>query len=180
MPRKQDLQALSQLLRYLKGAPTFGIQLAKTPTDISLIGYVDSSFNDCEDAKSTEAYIFYYAGTPVSWTSRKQDIVATGSTIAEYIALDGAVREALYLKKILIQLDLMNETHPNPITIYIDSDNAVAILKKDVYNKGTKWLDVKYQFVKDALKQKQISIRLIASKENPADALTKALSKVEF
>jgi hypothetical protein len=47
-------------------------------------------------------YFTNYAGAPVSWSSRKQDIVATGSTVAEYIALDGAVREALYPRKILL------------------------------------------------------------------------------
>jgi hypothetical protein len=92
------------------------------------------------------------------------------------------VREGLYLKKILIQLRLLDDTKPTPIPIPIctDSDNAVAILKKDSYNKGTKWLDVKYQFVKHAMKTKQIDIQLIDSKENPADALTKALPKVDF
>ncbi|KAJ5926177.1 hypothetical protein N7516_007950, partial [Penicillium verrucosum] len=63
-PRKQDLEALSQLLRYLKGAPDYGVKLAVK--EDGLIGYVDSSYNDCEDGKSTEAYIFYYAGAPVS------------------------------------------------------------------------------------------------------------------
>ena len=181
-PRKEDLQALSQLLRYLKGAPDYGIRLADSSKSNGLIGYVDSSFNDCEDGKSTEAYVFYYARAPISWSSRKQDIVATGSTIAEYIALDGAVREGLYLKKILIQLRLLDDTKPTPIPIPIctDSDNAVAILKKDSYNKGTKWLDIKYQFVKHAWKEKQIDIQLIDSKENPADTLTKALPKVDF
>jgi hypothetical protein len=90
------------------------------------------------------------------------------------------VREAFYLKKILLQLRLLDDTKPIPIPICTDSDNAVAILKKDSYNKGTKWLDVKYQFVKHAMKTKQIEIQLIDSKENPADALTKALLKVDF
>jgi hypothetical protein len=67
-----------------------------------------------------------------------------------------------------------------PIRIYTDSDNAVAILKKDSYNKGTKWLDIKYQFVKYTLKTKQIEIHLIDSKDNPVDTLTKALLKVDF
>jgi hypothetical protein len=88
------------------------------------------------------------------------------------------VREAFYLKKILLQLRLLDDIKPIPI--YTDSDNAVAILKKDSYNKGTKWLDMKYQFVKHAMKTKQIDIQLIDSKENPADALTKALPKVDF
>jgi hypothetical protein len=43
-----------------------------------------------------------------------------------------------------------------------------------------RWLDVKYQFVKHAWKEKQIDIQLIDSKDNPADALTKALPKVDF
>jgi hypothetical protein len=88
------------------------------------------------------------------------------------------VREAFYLKKILLQLRLLDDMKPIPICT--DSDNTVAILKKDSYNKGTKWLDVKYQFVKHAWKKKQIDIQLIDSKENPVDALTKALPKVDF
>lgn len=132
-PRKQDLEALSQMLRYLKGAPDYGIQLTKDPNH-DLIGYVDASYNDCEDGKSTEAYVFYYAGAPISWSSRKQDIVATWSTVAEYIALDGAVRDASYLVKVLRQLDLFED--PNfQIPICTDSDTAVAILRNDAYKK---------------------------------------------
>ncbi|KAJ5922675.1 hypothetical protein N7516_010378 [Penicillium verrucosum] len=51
------------LLRYLKGAPDYGVKLAVK--EDGLIGYVDSSYNDYEDGKSTEAYIFYYTGAPV-------------------------------------------------------------------------------------------------------------------
>jgi hypothetical protein len=42
-----------------------------------------------------------------------------------------------------------------------DSDNAVAILKKDSYNKGTKWLDIKYQFVKHAWNWNRSWLRVI-------------------
>ena len=175
-PRKQDLEALSQMLRYLMGTPNYGIQIAKDPKQ-GLIGYVDASYNDCEDGKSTEAYVFYYAGAPISWSSRKQDVVATGSTVAEYIAMDGAVREALFLVKLLQQLHLETTFQ---VPICTDSDNAVAILKNDAYKKSTKWLDVKYHFVRHAWRENWIDIRVIDSKDNPADALTKALPKVDF
>jgi hypothetical protein len=33
---------------------------------MNLIGYIDSSFNDYEDRKSTEVYIFYYTRAPIS------------------------------------------------------------------------------------------------------------------
>ncbi|KAJ5685886.1 hypothetical protein N7536_008505 [Penicillium majusculum] len=168
---------VGKILRYLIGTPKYGLQLAKDPKR-GLIGYVDTSYNDCEDGKSTEAYVFYYAGAPISWSSRKQDVVATGSTVAEYIALDGAVREALYLMKLLQQLHL--EETGFQIPICTDSDNAVAILKNDAYKKSTKWLDVKYHFIRHAWKENWIDIRIINSKDNPADALTKALPKTDF
>ncbi|OQD69300.1 hypothetical protein PENPOL_c002G08114 [Penicillium polonicum] len=172
-PRKQDLEALSQMLRYLKGAPDYGIQLAKDPNQ-DLIGYVDASYNDCEDGKSTEAYVFYYAGAPIPWSSRKQDVVATGSTVAEYIALDGAVPEALYLVKILRQLDLFED--PNfQVPICTHSDTAVAILRNDAYKKSTKWLDIKYPFVKHAWKEKWVDIRIIGSKNDPAEMPSRRL-----
>ena len=36
-----------------------------TTSDIKLIGYIDSSFNDYEDRKSTEVYVFYYTRAPI-------------------------------------------------------------------------------------------------------------------
>lgn len=87
------------------------------------------------------------------------------------------MRETLYLVKILQQLYLEPEIRA---PICTDSDNAVAILKNDAYKKSTKLLDDKYHFVKHAWKEKWIDIRIIDSKNNPADALTKALPKVGF
>ena len=88
------------------------------------------------------------------------------------------MREALYLLKILRQLDLKGDKVQVPI--YTNSDNAVVILKNNIFKKSTKWLDIKYHFVKHAWKAKWIDIRVIDSKSNPADALTKALQKVDF
>lgn len=98
-----------------------------------------------------------------SFTQTPRDRIP--STIAKYVSLDGVVLEDLYLRKLLIQLHLLEDT-TKPIQIYTDSDNAVTILKKDAYNKSTKWLDIKYQFVKHALKSKHINIPLIDTKEN--------------
>ena len=64
--------------------------------------------------------------------------------------------------------------------ICTDSNNAIAILKNDAYKKSTKWLDIKYHFVCYAWRQNWIDIRIINSKDNPTDALTKALPKVDF
>jgi hypothetical protein len=68
---------------------------------------------DCKDDESTESYIFYYAEASISWSSRKQDLVAPSSTVAEYVTLDGAVREALYLMKALNTVEVAGGTNSN-------------------------------------------------------------------
>lgn len=81
----------------------FGILLGRTHTNLhshDLHGYVDASYQDCEDGKSTEAFISYYGGGPVSWSSRKKEIVARSITVAEYVAFDAAIREYMWLLKI--------------------------------------------------------------------------------
>ncbi|KAJ5971830.1 uncharacterized protein N7479_001748 [Penicillium vulpinum] len=88
-PRIEDQEAVKQLIRYIKGTMNLGILLGKDST--GLAGYVDASYQDCEDGKSTEGFIFFYAGGPVSWSSRKEDIVARSSTTAEYVAYDAAI-----------------------------------------------------------------------------------------
>jgi hypothetical protein len=54
------------------------------------------------------------------------------------------------------------------------------MLTKDTFSKAKKWLSIRYQFEKDAMKINVIEIRLIGARENHADALPKALPTVDF
>lgn len=127
----------------------------------------------------SEAYIFFYAGSPISWASRKEEIVARSSTSAEYVALDGAVREAMWLHKVMVQMGIRQEGDL-PITIFTDSDNAFTIMKKDNYAKATKWLDARYHFVRHAVRAGIVSLMLLPREDSIADALTKPLGRERF
>jgi hypothetical protein len=83
----------------------------------------------------------------------------------------------MWLRKIMTQMGIHQEL---PITLYTDSDNAVTIMKKDNYSKATKWIDVRYHFVRHAVRQGVISMQLIPSTDNIADALTKPLGRELF
>ena len=74
----------------------------------------------------------------------------------------------------------MGKRQKLPITLYSDSDNAVSIMKKDNYSKGTKWVDARYHFVRHAVREGIIKLELIASTQNIADALTKPLARELF
>lgn len=59
---------------------------------------------DSADRKSVAGYIFIFASRPITWRSKKQDVVAQSTAEPENIALALAVKEALWIRK-LSQLD---------------------------------------------------------------------------
>jgi hypothetical protein len=60
----------------------------------------------------------------VSWCSRKQSSVALSTTEEEYIALSVAVREVVWLYKLLTNLF---ENEMDPTTIHCDNQSCVKL-----------------------------------------------------
>jgi hypothetical protein len=42
------------------------------------------------------------AGASITWSFKKQSFVAPSSTIAEFCALDAAIKEAIWLRKLAV------------------------------------------------------------------------------
>ena len=150
MPDKIDEEAAKSLLRYLKNHKNLGIELGIKP-DEGLAAYVDASFGDNDDGKSTNAYVITFAGAPISWSSKKQTFTATSTTVAEFAAFTPVVKEILWLRKLLTSLGT-DQQHPTPI--YSDSDNAIDILKRPGYKSSVKWIDTRYFFVRDEMEKR--------------------------
>ena len=73
----------------MKGTLEYGI-LFPRKTDqktMSLLGYSDSDWcGNKTNRKSTTGYLFKFLGALISWSSKKQSVVALSSCEAEYIA----------------------------------------------------------------------------------------------
>jgi hypothetical protein len=96
-----NLHLAKGYLRYLKGTLYDGIQYRRDD-DITLTGYSDSDYaGDKTDRKSTTGFVFMMNGSPISWCSQQQPVVAASSTGAEYVALAAAAREAVWMQQFL-------------------------------------------------------------------------------
>lgn len=70
------------------------------------MGYSDSDWaGSVDDMKSTSRYAFTLGSGRFSWNSKKQEVVAQSSAEAEYIAAAVATNQALWLRKILRDLE---------------------------------------------------------------------------
>ena len=63
-----------------------------------------------------------------------------------------------------------------PISIYSDSQSAIALSKNPIYHSKVKHIDVSYHFTREKLNEGLIKLIFCASKDNLADIFTKALN----
>ncbi|CAM8956645.1 unnamed protein product [Rhodiola kirilowii] len=103
-PQQSHLLAAKRILRYISGTSDYGIMYSHTE-EFCLTGYTDSDWaGDVETRKSTSGYAFYLGDGVVSWSSKKQQVVALSTAEAEYIAVTTAAYQAVWLRLILEDL----------------------------------------------------------------------------
>ena len=93
---------------------------------------------------------------------------------AENIALCSAAQEAIWIKRLLIDLGVKVE---KAVKILEDNQGAIAIAKNPVNHSRTKHFNIKYHFVRDSVHNNIITLDYCASEDMVADILTKPLSR---
>ncbi|KAK8936281.1 hypothetical protein KSP39_PZI013961 [Platanthera zijinensis] len=172
-PSSEHLTAAKRVLRYLKGTKNFGLTY-KEEEEPALIGYTDSDWGgDADDRRSTSGYIFMLGSNLISWSSRKQKIVALSSAEAEYVAACSAASEAVWLQKLLQDLCVRKEKEV-PV-LWCDNIAAIGITKNPVFHNRTKHIDLKFHFLKDLVASNKIEMKYCPTTKQIADILTKPL-----
>ncbi|KAH9780501.1 hypothetical protein KPL71_008103 [Citrus sinensis] len=94
---------------------------------------------DLDNRRSTTSFVFTMYGGAVSWKASLQSVVALSTTEAEYIGLTEAVKEAKWIRGIISELGLIQDTIP----IYCDSSSAIQLSRNSKYDERTKHVDVR-------------------------------------
>lgn len=124
-PTNDNWTALKRILRYVQGTKDFKLEYQRNRTQENLTVYVDSDWaSDAEDRKSTSGFLLKVHGNTVQWCSRKQAMVTLSSTETEYVAACAAAQEAVWLAKILVDLNVQDVY---PIEIFEDITKAVYL-----------------------------------------------------
>nr|GEU36030.1 uncharacterized mitochondrial protein AtMg00810-like [Tanacetum cinerariifolium] len=86
-PKASHLHAVQRIFRYLKGKPYLGLWYPKDSL-FDLVAYSDSDYAGASlDRKSTTKGCQFLGCRLISWQCKKQTVVATSSTEAEYVAI---------------------------------------------------------------------------------------------
>nr|GEX37872.1 putative ribonuclease H-like domain-containing protein [Tanacetum cinerariifolium] len=104
-PKASHLHAVKRIIRYLKGRPHLGLWYPKyLPFD--LVADSDSDYaGACPDRKSTTRGCQFFRCRLISWQCKKQTVVATSSTEAEYVA---AASYCAQVEKVVIRVNVVD------------------------------------------------------------------------
>ena len=110
---------------------------------------------------------------PISWSSKKQRVVALSTCEAELYAEAAAIQEVLWLRDLLAELGLHVQFGS---LVYGDNQSTLAVSQNGVKSDRTKHVDVKYHFITQTVEEGAVKLKWIPTAEQQADIFTKALA----
>ena len=123
-------------------------------------GYSNSSHNvDEDDGRSTSGNFFYFANSPITWSSHKQETVALSSCEAEFMAATDAAKQAIWLQDLLEEI---TGTESKKVSIMIDNKSAIALTKNHVFHGRSKHIHHRYHFIRECVDKGMIEVHHVA------------------
>ncbi|GJV26643.1 putative ribonuclease H-like domain-containing protein [Tanacetum coccineum] len=155
-PKTSHLSAVKRIFRYLKGKPKLGLWYPRE-SSFDLESYSDSDYAGANlDRKSTTGGCQFLGRRLITWQCKKQTIVATSTTEAEYVAAASCYGQVLWIQNQMLDygFNFMNTK------IYIDNKSTICIVKNPVYHSKTKHIAIRHHFIRDAYEKKLIQKEL--------------------
>ncbi|XP_070660531.1 uncharacterized mitochondrial protein AtMg00810-like [Malus domestica] len=175
-PRKQHLQAAKRVLRYLKGTISAGLWFKKG--SLNLTAFSNADWAGCTfHRRSTSGYYVFWGSNLISWSAKKQSIVARSSTEAKYRSLAHTAAEITWIYKIFSDIDFSLSQVP---TLWCDNISAISLASNPVFHAQTKHIEIDYHYIRELVLAKLLTFQFVCSQDQLADIHTKFLSKSRF
>lgn len=167
-------QAVKRIFRYLRGTTELRLRYTSDNAE-EMHAFTDADWaSEVDDRRSCSGYVLKMANAAISWASKRQPIVALSSTEAEYIALSSAVKEIIWTRQLLEEID---GKLGRPTTLYCDNQSTIKLAASDAFRPRTKHIDIRFHHVREKIEDKTIDVDFLSTTKMIADSLTKAVNK---
>jgi hypothetical protein len=93
------------------------------------------------------------------------------------IALYALVKETLWVRNML---EWTGYKQPRPTTVWCDNNSVVRNSGEGAQRNKTKHMDIKYMFIREAVRRGLVEVKYIGTSQMVADALTKGLGWIRY
>ncbi len=164
---------LKRVLKYVATHPSYCIKLGADSTELNV--YSDASYGEHNDGRSHSGMFLSLGanGGPILIKSKKQSLVTQSSTEAEMLALVEAIKRALPVARLLVELGFNKR-----IAMTVHQDNLstmhLANVGEGVGGKA-KHFRVRYHFIKELIQEGVIDLKHCKTDDMIADIMTKPM-----
>jgi len=174
---------LGRLVAYVGKTAHYTLRMVRSFLDkeeeITPIVHSDA---DLAEPRSQSGSVLFLSGPngtymPIAWQSKKQSLCADSVAISETIALHVAVREYLLLAEVL------KTDRSKALQVFADNSSCLRLAARGTSRAASilqKAIRLRIGFLRDLREMGIVAFGHVRTKENRADALTKALSEAKL
>ncbi len=171
-PQEEDWCRVKRLARYLMGRPRLIQKFAWQVKPKWLSVFTDANWGGCKKTRrSTSAGCVMNGKHTIKSWSKTQATVATSSAEAELYAVARGTQEAMASLTMLREFNIIFTAK-----LFTVASAALAISQREGLGK-LKHINVQWLWIQDISKRGMVWYHKVAGSENPADAMTKYLTK---
>ena len=176
-PSNSHWKVLKRILRYIRGTISLGLYYTKSD-NYQLVEYSHSDWcENVDDWKSTSGYVFFMGHTTFTWLSKKQPIVTLSTCEAEYVVASWCVCHEVWLRNLLSKLEMKQE---KGTMIQVDNKSVIELAKNLVNHERSKHIDVRFHFIREQVKEGNVELVHVGSRDQVVDLFTKPLPIMLF
>jgi hypothetical protein len=98
----------------------------------------------------------------------------------EYIGQTNATKKAIWLRRLLNEVQPETANEARATIIYCDNQGAIALAKDPQFHARTKHIDMPNHFVREKVSDGTTQLEYVDTENQVGDGLTKALDKIKF
>ena len=178
-PGPAHKKTVMKILQYLPYTKEWGSTYGGQGCGLCMEAYTDSDFGAFLDTRrSVSGAMLMLVEGVISWHSRMQEVTASGTSEAEYIALSEVIKEILFLRQ--VQEFMEPSMRVGAVNVFDDNEGAIKLAINKDASRRTKRIDVKHHLVRDASNARKVRVAYVRSEDQHADLLTKPLVVEKF
>lgn len=175
-PLENHWKAVKRILRYLESTLNYRLELK--PASRSTFSFTLRAFSvagwasDPDDRRSTSGYYLFLGPNLISWSSKKQVLVARSTSEAEYRSMALSTTELLWVQSLLQEIKV-------PFTksiLYCDNLSAIALTHSPVLHARTKHMELDIHIIREKVVSQTLLVEHVPAADQIADVLTKPVS----
>ena len=173
------LRASKRVLAYLYTTRDYGLVYHREPNpSCNITSAADSDYAGVKtDRKSRSGFVSKLDSSTISWWSRKQGTTALSTCEAEYIAMTESCKDIMWLRGILNEVGIKQDT---PTTLLGDNISSEIWASSEMQPRRAKHLDVRFNYIREKVMLKHAKPKHVDSDANIADGFTKPLPRNLF